>query len=41
MYRGNPSIADRMKVLDFKASLLRKQDGEEGQTGTAAMTSTG
>lgn len=37
MYRGNPSIADRMRVLDFKASLLRKQDGEEGQTGTAAM----
>ena len=27
MYQGNPSIADRMKVLDFKASLLRKQDG--------------
>ena len=27
MYQGTPSIADRMKVLDFKASLLRKQDG--------------
>lgn len=27
MYRGTPSVADRMKVLDFKASLLRKQDG--------------
>ena len=26
MYRGTPSVADRMKVLDFKASLLRKQD---------------
>ncbi len=35
MYRGNPSIADRMKVLDFKASLLRKQD-EMGATGSAA-----
>jgi hypothetical protein len=37
-YRGNPSIADRMKVLDFKASLLRKQDdmGAEGAAGSAA-----
>ncbi len=39
MYRGNPSIADRMKVLNFKTSLLRKQDdgpttgaGEGGET---------
>ena len=30
MYRGSPSIADRMRVLDFKATLLRKQ--EEGPT---------
>ena len=36
MYRGNPSIADRMKVLDFKASLLRKQDGAEGEMGSAS-----
>lgn len=42
MYRGSPSIADRMRVLDFKATLLRKQEegptsggGENGQT--AAM----
>lgn len=42
MYRGSPSIADRMRVLDFKATLLRKQDegptsggGEGGQS--AAM----
>jgi len=29
-YRANPSIADRMKVLDFGASLLQKQDAGAG-----------
>ena len=35
MYQGNPSIADRMRVLDFKASLLRKNADDGGAT--AAM----
>ena len=39
VYRGSPSIADRMRVLDFKASLLRKQEDPNAAAGgaTAAM----
>lgn len=33
-YHSNPSIADRMRVLDFKASLLQKQDGSTGVSQT-------
>ena len=38
-YRANPSIADRMKVLEFQSSLLRKQDppAGDGMGQTAAM----
>ena len=36
MYPASPSIADRMRVLDFKQSLLRKQDPSMGDPQQAA-----
>ena len=33
MYRGSPSIADRMRVLDFAASLRKADDTESGSSG--------
>lgn len=39
MYQGNPSIADRMKVLDFKNTLLRKQEGADGMASMPGQVS--
>ena len=33
MYRGSPSIADRMRVLDFAASLRKADDMDSGSSG--------
>lgn len=39
MYQGSPSIADRMKVLDFKNTLLRKQEGADGMASMPGQVS--
>jgi hypothetical protein len=41
MYRGSPSIADRMKVLDFKASLRKQDEGPTIDGGEASASMPG
>ena len=38
MYRGSPSIADRMRVLDFAASLRKADDMDSGKSGQMVPT---